>query len=508
MKRFFISAIVTMGCFMAHAQSVTIPEVSIVPGGEKSVDVTIAEGTKYTAFQFDVALPKGVSLKSASFKGKGETREITSGTVDGKYRVLSYDTKNEKLGESEVLSLTFEATDEFTADAETAVDGIVIVDPEGNSATTTNGTVAIKVAQGLKITVPDGKKLMMVSDEALDFSSLESKGVKAYICTGYEVVGEKNRFWLTRVDDVPANTPIMVKAETAGEYTVPIAVTSFCYPKSFLSGDATKATTVDYTADFKYFGVSKSTGNIGAMSAKNQPTVDAGKAFFQVPATIASNVASGKQEFTLGDGGRLATVSDYDLDFSSLEAAGVKAYTVTGFDKGRKVWMTQVSNVNAGTPFVLRGSKAQKCEVPSVAGKAAYVNMLDANTGTESITVTPTIGEYTVYALSLGKGTWGTLAKDWSAAKGKAWMLVPTAFHNSLPASVRGEGSDITEEEAEVICIEVRGIGTLVDDEITGISRVESEVVNDVWYNLKGQRIDAPTKKGLYIKNGKKVVVK
>jgi hypothetical protein len=47
-----------------------------------------------------------------------------------------------------------------------------------------------------------------------------------------------------------------------------------------------------------------------------------------------------------------------------------------------------------------------------------------------------------------------------------------------------------------------------VDDGTTGISRVASEDVNDVWYNLKGQRIDAPTRKGLYIKNGKKVVVK
>ncbi len=46
------------------------------------------------------------------------------------------------------------------------------------------------------------------------------------------------------------------------------------------------------------------------------------------------------------------------------------------------------------------------------------------------------------------------------------------------------------------------------DDGTTAISRVDSEIDNDVWYNLKGQRIDTPTRKGLYIKNGKKVVVK
>jgi len=83
MKRFFISAMVSMGCFMAHAQSI-IPTVNIVPGGTKTVDVTIPSGTSYTAFQFDVALPTGVSLKSATFKSKGETREITSGKVGSK----------------------------------------------------------------------------------------------------------------------------------------------------------------------------------------------------------------------------------------------------------------------------------------------------------------------------------------------------------------------------------------------------------------------------------------
>jgi hypothetical protein len=83
-------------------------------------------------------------------------------------------------------------------------------------------------------------------------------------------------------------------------------------------------------------------------------------------------------------------------------------------------------------------------------------------------------------------------------------MLVPTEFHNSLPASTRGDVQDITEYEAEVICLEsISG-----DGDATGISRVAAETGVDTWYNLSGQRISAPTKKGLYIKNGKKVILK
>ena len=47
------------------------------------------------------------------------------------------------------------------------------------------------------------------------------------------------------------------------------------------------------------------------------------------------------------------------------------------------------------------------------------------------------------------------------------------------------------------------------DDETTGIRDLMiNDSESDVWYNLRGQRIDTPTKKGLYIHNGRKVVVK
>ena len=48
------------------------------------------------------------------------------------------------------------------------------------------------------------------------------------------------------------------------------------------------------------------------------------------------------------------------------------------------------------------------------------------------------------------------------------------------------------------------------DDETTGLERIEnseSSIENAV-YNLQGQRINSSLRKGLYIKNGKKVIVK
>ena len=46
-------------------------------------------------------------------------------------------------------------------------------------------------------------------------------------------------------------------------------------------------------------------------------------------------------------------------------------------------------------------------------------------------------------------------------------------------------------------------------DETTGIDATESTPSeNGDLFNLKGQRVDKPTVKGLYLRNGKKVVIK
>ena len=58
------------------------------------------------------------------------------------------------------------------------------------------------------------------------------------------------------------------------------------------------------------------------------------------------------------------------------------------------------------------------------------------------------------------------------------------------------------ESEAEVMCISLNSLL----GEATGIRAIEETESNEVWYNLNGQRIDKPAKKGLYIRNGKKVV--
>jgi hypothetical protein len=52
-----------------------------------------------------------------------------------------------------------------------------------------------------------------------------------------------------------------------------------------------------------------------------------------------------------------------------------------------------------------------------------------------------------------------------------------------------------------------RALDIVIDDDVTAIETVKAEKANNEYYNLAGQRVAQPTK-GLYIVNGRKVVVK
>lgn len=504
MKRFFISAIVTMSCFMANAQTISIPAVNIAPGGEKTVSVSLEGAADYTAFQFDIALPTGVTVKSVGMDNKPDTRKIETGTVGDKFRVLSYDEGNAKFTSGSVLSMTFKAADNAAAEENEAdVTTIVVVKDDGTGPNEATGTVAINVIDKVKITIPAGEKLAMVCDQALDFTSLEDQGVKAYICTGNEKDGEFNKFWMTRVKNIPVNTPILVKGP-AGDYNVPIGDASIYYPDNFLQGNASEKSSIEWDG-FQNFAVILDNGSIKALP-KSVTSFDSGKAYFHVPATIASNVASSSQEFDIPTGLKLAMVNDYDLDFTDID--GLKAYTVTGYGKDGSILLTRVLKTSAGTPLILRGTTKQKYTVPSSASNAAYINMLDGNTSDEPTILNPTIGDMTILVVILESGKIAKLgATNASFVKGKAWLPVPTSYYESDKASTRGNANGLLEEEAEVICLMATSLGG-EDDDKTGIRSVGVIYSDDVWYNLKGQRIDTPTKKGLYIKNGQKIVVR
>ena len=171
------------------------------------------------------------------------------------------------------------------------------------------------------------------------------------------------------------------------------------------------------------------------------------------------------------------------MDFTSVN--GIKAYIASGFnpETGTLV-LTRVTEVPAGEGLYIVGTP-DTYDIPETTTAMVYSNLLKGVT--TATTISPTDGENTNFILANGSHGIGfyTLSAAGELAGGKAYLQLPTASVSHVKAINFA----------------------FSDDSETGISETkEVREVKEV-YNLQGQRVSQP-KHGLYIINGKKVIVK
>ncbi|MBO7115586.1 MAG: Ig-like domain-containing protein [Prevotella sp.] len=165
------------------------------------------------------------------------------------------------------------------------------------------------------------------------------------------------------------------------------------------------------------------------------------------------------------------------VDFTGL---GIKAYVATAAS-ATAVTLAEVTTVPAGTPLVLEGTASTTYNVPFIATSSAPAsNLLVAGDGKT------TIG---------GDGKYDYVLKDglfYHASSGKVPVGKAYLHLEADPATSRGMELSLD-----------FGGG------VTGISEIEDvrSKKDDIYYDLNGRRVLYPTK-GLYIVNGKKVVLK
>ena len=157
------------------------------------------------------------------------------------------------------------------------------------------------------------------------------------------------------------------------------------------------------------------------------------------------------------------------------------AYIVTEVDNGYAM-LKQVEEAPKGTPVILEGvAGTEKVYDFTAVANAAIVDGNELQVSNGEVTVTDKI-----YVLANVNDTPG-------------FYVVDDTKYNKLPA-----GQVYLEDPAAG----VKFIGFNKSGDATGIKNVEAvETENAVIYNLSGQRVANPTK-GIYIVNGKKVLVK
>ena len=365
------------------------------------------------------------------------------------------------------------------------------------------------------IKVSSSKQLTYYSVYDLDFT--DKPELKTYVATGYDKAS--GTIWLTRVKEVPANTGFLLMGE-ADTYEIPVKAGGLSsYYQNMFKGTL-EATTI-YTTDGDYTNYYLSNGESGVgfykVTKEEGVTLGKNRAYLPIPTEIPVVGTAGSTEtIKVSAAGQVPYYNTESLDFSSLDAQGVKAYTATGYDyNSGTIWLTRVKQVPAKTGILIMAPEGEY-PVPTVSVSSVYANMFRGTLEGTTIQTHEEIDgkDYINYYLSSGASGVGfyRVTKEEGVKIGANRCYLPI-LNKDAAAGTRSANSDLNqiaiEEADEVIGIQLlRGIGG-DDDGTTSIKDLTPALSEGegVWYTLQGQRVAKPGK-GLYIRNGKKVVIK
>lgn len=183
---------------------------------------------------------------------------------------------------------------------------------------------------------------------------------------------------------------------------------------------------------------------------------------------------------TVGDAGAATLVLHYEATIPS----GVKAYTLS-YTSGSEITATEVSTtIPANTPVLINASAGTYTfEATDTKTTKAATPTSGSLTGVWTSTTVPS-GSYILYNGTDGLGFYKVDGSTNTVAANHAYLTATAATAKSLSINYNGSTT-------------------------TGISNItNSENDNAPIFNIQGMRMDKNLPKGIYIKNGKKFVVK
>lgn len=188
--------------------------------------------------------------------------------------------------------------------------------------------------------------------------------------------------------------------------------------------------------------------------------------------------------------GIMTYASDNALDFSNV--SGLRAHYASNFEltEGHNgvLTMTQAEQVPTGEGLMLKGTANETFYVPIIETASPLASNLMVGL-TTATSVDPVAGDYTNFILSKQNDAiaWYKLANTYE-------LRANSAYLHLLTADVFG---------ARAITMDFG------DGEVTNIDQITDDAADGDWYTINGLKLDKkPTKKGVYVTNGHKVVVK
>ena len=200
---------------------------------------------------------------------------------------------------------------------------------------------------------------------------------------------------------------------------------------------------------------------------------------------VSFDVAGDYVTVTVNDDGLITFCSVADVDFTSV--SGVKAYIGSIFNRETgALTMTRAYDVPAGTGLLIKGEPGTY-EIPYKQSHSIVSNLLKGVTSeTNLAAITGGYANYVLASGSNGTGFYRVPAEGTTLAAGRAYLTIPAET-----AASRSALSLVFDDE----------------DEATGIGASLTNSEERIIYDLQGRRVEQP-QRGLYIRNGKKVIIK
>ena len=454
-----------------------------------------------TLYTEPILVDGGVTIKAVSYSTGGTYSEISSLTTDnsgslslnapainvvnlteaeGKYTLTIKATSNNAsiLGNpTATLSATFDGEDVTEAIvAGTFVpskDGMLTVTAAADGYTTSNASATLAA-------------YYTRSWQSLDFSSITGEdAVKENLGEDW-VLSDGHGRWASWAENtynfynVPGDVKTIKVNDNISMRNVVVLAEGMGLGRNVTGGEAitiTGAKVGDVVKFEVYNGygrdIEKGTNTFFsyALNYGTTPALSSTNGALLVQAEIYSPVIENIQA-TIGSEGWATLYTDYALDFAGVE--GLTAYTATLTDN--TVTLTQVDNVPAGTGVVLQGA-SNTYEIPVAESSETAKGDLKGSTTTAK----EADGNQYVLIMNSESNAQFTKATSGSIAAGKAYL-------------------EKAESESRILNVVFAG-------EATGIKAIETTQADGNIYNMAGQRVAAP-QKGLFIMNGKKVIIK
>lgn len=347
------------------------------------------------------------------------------------------------------------------------------------------------------------------SNYDLDFKGVT--GLSAYIATGFDY--ENESLMLTEVDKVSSGTGVLLIGEE-GNYEVPVNYNydSRIYYENGFKGCVSETNVKKSSYTIHYFLTDGPQGFGFYENDEENVSVEANSCYLEGWKKSFSDNAGDAEEITMGSAGISTFWSEKVLNFKN---SGLSAYTVTGYDRNTgSLLLSPVDIVPAKTGIIIKGNEGSY-NIPSVSAKLRYETMLGWSEG--EYFDGDEFYEYGSILYYLSNGEKGIGFYRIRGTKyipyGKCVLFVN---EYDLRAYSRGESKQTNDTLDSFSNMKVGNVkkinvlGSLNGNGTTGVHEtkaIDSTIKDDVFYNLNGQKVDSP-RKGIYILNGKKIVIR